>query len=69
MEEKKFSEMSIVEFVTDILKIELQDYQKQMLRMFEENKGKKVEYIYNYPGMQTGGYPKVTWDTAINNAK
>lgn len=50
MEEKKFSEMSLVDFVTDILKIELEEWQKDMLRLFEENKFNKNVPIPNvYP--------------------
>jgi hypothetical protein len=46
-ENKKFSEMSLVDFVTDILKIDLEEWQKDMLRLFQELKDKKVYNNYN----------------------
>jgi hypothetical protein len=61
-ENKKFSEMSLVDFVTDILKIELEEWQKQILKMYEENRFNKNNYIPyytvypNYPTWTTESY-------------
>lgn len=49
VERKKYREMSCEEFITDILGIELSKNQQHLIRLFDENKEKKVEYISTYP--------------------
>lgn len=66
-ENKKFSEMSLVDFVTDILKIELEEWQKQMLKMYEENRFNKNIYptwVYPY----NPNYPTYVWTNKDSGA-
>ena len=77
---KKYSEMTFEEFLTDVLKIKLEEPQLHMIRMFEETKTKKVEYINNwipntrdiFPNDKPWNLPIVTYginteNTAIDN--
>jgi hypothetical protein len=45
MESKKYSEMTFEEFITEVLGFRPNEQQLHMLRMFEETKIKKVEYM------------------------
>lgn len=48
-ESKKYNEMTYEEFITEVLEIKLSKEQQHLVRLFDENKVKKVEYINTYP--------------------
>ena len=49
MEEvKKYADMSYIDFIKDVLKIKLTESQEILVKLYEENKTKKVEYINPY---------------------
>ena len=72
---KKYSEMTFEEFITEVLGIELVEHEIHMVKMFEETKSKKIEYINNYgvlPNFKDNGMtypPKVTFTSDSTNSE
>ena len=68
MEEvKKYSDMTYIEFIKDVLKVELTAEQEVLVKLFEENKGKKIEYVntnipfFNREALGSGNRPITTY--------
>ena len=66
-DEKKFADMTYIEFIKDVLKIELTTEQEVLVKLFEENKTRKVECIntnpiFNYKPFDNGCRPVITTD-------
>ena len=67
MEDKKYSDMTYIEFIKDVLKVELTAEQEVLVKLFEENKTRKVEYIntnipfFNREALGSGNRPIATY--------